>query len=266
MDFEQGDDRPAGHVFSLPPAARYGNDPKRRPHILLHRCRPEDLGTLAHMTTKASEELGYGAPVHEIGECTRKLRYPGQKGCFVTPVRLPFQDASLLDRSDATYASSLPSVRQVTAKALGLRTGIAMPGERSLRGRLALLSRGVKEAFGFSHGVVVTQHDYSWQRRWQLVVPLLDVRELSADPDRFTPEPWDVVPEHAAWWSALPHAWLRPVLDTARLITFSERWTGCRDRDRWLKGQIERILPVSIDAATMMRIEDALATRLCLCD
>ncbi|HEX6748639.1 MAG TPA: hypothetical protein VF092_15180 [Longimicrobium sp.] len=267
MNFEQGDDRPAGHVFGLPPEARFGDDPKRRPHLLLHRCRPAELGTLAHMTTKLSEEIGYGAPAHEIAECSRKLRYPGQQGCFVTPVRLLFQDASLLDRSDACYASSLHSVCAVTAKALGLRSGLGAPGSPSVRGHLAVLSREVKEAFEFGHGVVLTQHEYSAQRRWQLLVPILDLRDLipvGADPDSFTPEPWDVVPEPASWSTGLPRGWVRPVIDTARLITFSERWTRSRDRDRWLKGQIERILPASVDLVTLSRIEDALAARLCL--
>ncbi|HSU17868.1 hypothetical protein [Longimicrobium sp.] len=267
MLFRDSDDRAAGHVFTLPPEQRFGDDPKRRPHFLLHRCSASEFGTLAHMTTKSSEERAFGAPVHEIVECSRTLKYLGQAGCFVSPVRLLFADASELARSDASYTSAVPAVRAVTAEALGMGTGAAAANAVSIRGRIVALTREVADAFEFEHGVVVTQHRYSAQRRWQLVVPILDVRDVmpeNADTLQFLPETWDVVPERADWWDVLPGGWQQPVIDTARLITFSERWASARDRSRWLKAQIARVLPASVDSGTLSRIEAALGARLML--
>lgn len=265
MHFRQTDDRPAGHVFSLPPQARLGDDPKHRPHFLIQRCSATALATLVHMTTKPSESVGYGAPAYEIAECSRRLKYAGQLGCFVSPVRLLFAEALDLTRSEASYTASVAAVRRVTSAALGIGTGLAGPGENSVRGNLAVLSQDVADRFGFDHSLVVTQHVYSRQRRWQLVVPMVDIRHLmpkGVETREFVPEPWDVVPEHGEWWNVLPPEWVQPVFDTARLTSFSERWEKGYDQSRWLKAQIGRILPLKIDPITLRRIEVALVERL----
>jgi hypothetical protein len=130
------------------------------------------------MTTKSSEEFGYGAPAHEIAECSRRLRYSDQLGCFVTPVRLVFADARDLPHSIASYTASVGAVQRVTAAALGFGTGAAGPGDASARGRLAMLSQDVADAFGFKYALILTQHAYSRQRRWQLVVPVVCARAV----------------------------------------------------------------------------------------
>ena len=68
--------------------------------------------------------------------------------------------------------------------------------------------------------------------------------------------------ELAAWLRQIPPAWERPVIDTVRLASFSERWEHGTRRETWLEEQIAEVYPVALDAASLAAVEAALAARL----
>lgn len=107
---------------------------------------------------------------------------------------------------------------------------------------------------------MVTAHGYSAQRRYQVVVPLIDrIVEADGGVERLDLTPWDVVPERKSWPAAVPLA--EPLLETAALVSFSEEWRKGRDPRTWLRKQIE-VMPVTIDPDTLSAVEKRIQERL----
>lgn len=254
--------RPAGHIFFIPAEERLGDDPKNRPHFLLNRCDPAAdpyvLGTLAHMSTKATEIVEYGCAGHEIADAAYATGI-GRDGSFVIATRLLPRLAADLDRSRYSAVGEVRSVRRSVLQALAIGEGVMPPSSGSVRGRLV---RVLDERAGFGFGLVLTAHKYSAWRRYQLVVPLIDrVVEGEDGAEEIELTRWDVAPERKSWFGNLPL--VEPIIDTAGLLSLTEDWRKSRDPRTWLHRQIE-VTDVMIDTATLAEVEARIAERLLL--
>ena len=147
--FHGSDVRPAGHVFVIPAQERPGDDPKNRPHFLLNRCDPavdpHVLGTLAHMSTKATEISEYGCAGHEIVDTADARGAPVSRA---SSLRLGFF-------LGLPHVSTAPVIRRLTKSgrydgafcrrfplgaAYGLRAVVACAGESFVCSTLARVS------------------------------------------------------------------------------------------------------------------------------
>ncbi|HEV7591443.1 MAG TPA: hypothetical protein VGO40_25235 [Longimicrobium sp.] len=166
--------RPAGHIFFIPAEERPGDDPKNRPHFLLNRCDPAAdahvLGTLAHMSTKPTEMVEYGCAGHEIAG-TPHVRKMGWDRNFVITTRLLPLLAQDLKESRYSAVDEVRNVRRSVMQALSIGGGIEPRGNGSVRGRIV---RVLEDSADFDFGFVLTEHQYSAQRRYQIVVPIID--------------------------------------------------------------------------------------------
>jgi hypothetical protein len=265
--FHPGQTRPAGYVFSIPAEARHLRDNKpSRPFLLLTRCTDEDVATMALMSTKRTE-AEYGATLFEFTGERDKQALPGQERSYVNLSSLLLAPGDLLCTSERNLARYLPAVRTALSHALGINRGSADGTPvRSIRGHIVRLTLPMAQKFEFEHGVVVTCPEYSAARRFQVIVPIVDVTWFLADGETladFRREDSDVIPPPGAVWiPQLPSEWGLPVIDTSRLLTFSERWAESARRDTWLEEQIQEVYPVPVDSLTLSQIEAALTTRL----
>jgi len=256
--FSGSETRPAGHIFFIPGDERPGDDTKNRPHFLVNRCDPASdpfvLATLAHMTTKGTEIFEYGSSGYELSDPKRGTGHGGD-GQFVVASRLIPRAVSRLTRSHLSATDAVRHVRSRVLQAAGVGQGVAAPGSGSVRGNLV---RVFDPRAGFGHGIIVTAHEYSRRRRFQIIVPVIDrVREDGLEELEVTR--WDVLPESRAW----PHhpPIVEPVLDTAGLISLTEEWEASRDPRTWLRKQIE-VTNLVIDAATLAGIDPRIGERL----
>jgi hypothetical protein len=267
----KGATRPAGYTFHVPSADWLGADRKSaRPYFLVERVEDpselEVMGTLALMTSKDTEGRQYGALLHEIAPMRGRLRLRDQASSYVNACWVLFRASLRLRTYDGVHTGEVPAVKAMLSGALGLAGDAAAEGG-SIRGRLVHLSEEVSARFAFEYGIVLTADSYSVKRRWQTIVPVVDVASY-LEPDQtasdFVQEDTDVLPEpRHAWCRQLPAGWT-PVIDTVLLSTFSERWTDSRNPSFWLDEQIDHVFPLPVDPLTMARIESALAKRLCL--
>ncbi|HKP75551.1 MAG TPA: hypothetical protein VJT67_08410 [Longimicrobiaceae bacterium] len=249
--FSSADTRPAGHVFFIPPAARLDDDVKTRPHFLVNRCDPEAdpraLGTLAHMSTRATEADVFGCAAYALR---------GGSSHVIAARLLPWP-ARAMERSSYSATDEVRSVRAAVSHALGMDTGTAARTSGSVRGRLARIIEPKAEA---TFAVVLTAPDYGSRRRYQLLAPILD--RVIASPDgveELELLAWDVIPRRHAWTDRLPFA--KPVLDTSALLTLTEEWRLSRDSRTWLRKQIE-VTDAVIDPETLGEVEAKIRERL----
>lgn len=255
--FQAGAVRPAGHIFIIPAAERLTDDAKNRPHFLANRCDPQEdpdgLATLAHMSTKNPECVQYGCACHEIID--RASQRVGRDGSFVVAARLIPQLPDGLRESRFSAVDEVRSVRAAILRAISPDGGSAEPGR--VRGRLV---RVLDRQADFQFGVLITHAPYSARRRYQIVVPIIDrVADGEAGRELLEPTRGDVLPAPQEWMRKLPVA--QPMLDTAGLISLTERWQRSRDRRMWLKKQIQ-VLNEAADAATLAAIEARIRERL----
>lgn len=277
-DFHLGESRPAGAVFWLPRELSLGSDPKRsRLHVLLHDCEDDDLpggeagifATLAYMSTKNTEHTQYRAPAYRFLTPELQPAGVGQEGSFALTSRFLMVDVRTLAR--APYQASPRDVRGCLAsvrQGLGIGKGPASPGGRSVRGHLVRIEGPVRDITGLEFGIVVTDHTYSGERRYQAVVPVIDLGEFlepGEGPDDFTPDATEfLLPRTAGpWTNAIPSSWSAILVDTMRLITLTEEWKKVRNPDRWLKKQIT-VLPYKAGKAVLDEIDTRLVRRLSL--
>ncbi|HEX6749167.1 MAG TPA: hypothetical protein VF092_17860 [Longimicrobium sp.] len=255
--FSEMQTRPAGHIFFIPGVERPGDDLKNRPHFLVNRCDPTAdphvLGTLAHMSTKATELTVYGC----AGYVLQDRSQPRDHASYVITSRLVPQLAGLLKTSQFSCTDHVRSVRGSVLQAVGIGEGIAEPGDGSVRGRLA---RVVDHEAGFRFGVVLTSHGYSRQRRFQVVVPVVDRLVATAGGiEELEVTEWDVLPERKPWFDSLPLS--VPLLETAAVISLTEEWKKSRNPLTWLGKQIE-LTDVTIDPATLAAVDAKITERL----
>lgn len=265
--FKPGETRTTGQVFYVPKEARLAEDTKNRRHLLLHDAADDGtagaLATLVHLTTKDTEHQAHKAPFYRLTTPALQPPDPKAKGSFVNGPRLVFRGVhKLIDSVAEASRGDVDGVRRAVADALGITPLRADPG--SVRGRIAQVTGTLQKHTGFAFGVVLTSPAYSAERRFQAIVPIIDLQLLLWDDetrDDFVPDETDVLPGDRPWCATLPKSWAEPLIDTVRLVTLTEEWKRGRNRNAWLPKQIT-ILDQGVDDETLRYIELAVAKRL----
>jgi hypothetical protein len=265
--FKPGQTRTAGHVFYVPKEARLAEDTKNRRHLLLHDASDEGtaavLATLVHLTTKDTEHRAHHAPFYRLTAPALQRSDPKAQGSYVNAPRLVFRDVrKLIDAVGEASNDDMEGARRAVADALGITR--QPPHPESVRGRIAQVAGTLQKDTGFAFGVVLTNPAYSAERRFQAMVPIIDLQVLLREDEirgDFVPDDTDVLPGNRAWCARLPKSWTEPLIDTVRLVTLTEEWKQSRNKNAWLPKQIT-ILDQSVDDETLHEIESRLAQRL----
>jgi hypothetical protein len=258
VQFDARSDRPAGHVFILPHDRVPSSDAKDRGYVLLNRCAPPELGTLAYRSSKSTERDQFGAPAASLAAVPSVLsvgrRRHGDRGSardsLLYPTRLVSWPSDDLVRSSQTVVTLLRSIRQTTSIALGMGTGTHVSAGLGHRGKLLRLSHGGSEVLPFRWGVILTEPQYSVEQRWQVLVPIFrrvhtplpsDVRiGDQADGERPAPK----------WLSAINPEWGGAVLSCGLICSVSH-----------LDDYVDRIDVATVDQDTLAALEAELAIR-----
>lgn len=106
-------------------------------------------------------------------------------------------------RVSGRLVQEMPRLRALLARSLGVGTGTST-SRGNWRGRIVELSARRRELVGCGYGIVLTEASYSSARRYQLIVPMDDVR-------LFAPETDDLIISGREWFQQI-HPTLRAVL------------------------------------------------------
>jgi len=233
----------AGYVFLLPKGATWLNRDKPRPFALATDSSPTQLGVFVYGSTRRTELLSAAACVEVMplssGVNANRLHaptffYPG----LMLQIEYPFVPPHL-----GVLGTKLREFRAALAYALGLGTGTcahpsAPTGSR--RGRIIVLQPAAAARLQTRFAVVLTEHAYSCEKRYQLVVPILRGDGLLTEASilRVPRQHWfGIFPEPTSTALLAP-----PVIQSV-----------------WHLDDIAAETPFVIDAATL----DALEERLC---
>lgn len=231
-----------GEVWFLPPDAEEGGDPKGRRHVLLTPMAPfDDLGIFAYASTQPTEAR-FGAARLFVDPASSSSPRPGfTRPSYVYLGRLVPARSKHLLRMTGQLLSEMPQLRRALREALGVgRTGSSPPiRDSGWRGRVARLAARRSEAIGFRHGIVVTEPLYSRCERYQIIVPIGSVDEL-------TPEPGDLIVTNGDWLRSISPGGTEVLVAIADVQSVFHS----ADIDSWT-GAV-------VDEATMKRIDAAL--------
>lgn len=185
-----------GEVWFLPPDAAEGGDAKERRHVLLTSCtNHDDDGILAYASTQATE-AAFGAASLLLDPGRTHHGRAGRTGfdlpTYIYPSRLVGASANEMRHMVGRLVDELAELRVLLRKALGIGTGTSMTARSSWRGRIVRFSEAIRREMDCSYGLVITEPVYSSRQRYQLVVPVLDMRE-------FDSAGMDVVVEGKEW-------------------------------------------------------------------
>lgn len=202
-----------GEVWFLPPDATEGGDAKGRRHVLLTLCKDhDDAGILAYASTQATE-AAFGAAALLLDPRRTQHGRAGRSGfnrpTYIYPSRLVGASAIEMRRMAGRLVDELAELRVLLRKALGIGTGTSVTStmaRSSWRGRIVRFSEALRREMDCSYGLVITEPAYSSRQRYQLVVPVLDMRE-------FDSAGMDVVVEGKEW--------LPLVFGDARAVAFA---------------------------------------------
>lgn len=184
-----------GEVWYLPPDRLRGGDRKCRRHVLLTACENQGRhATLAYASTQQTEAIFGAAHVLLDPDATAYGRSGGTgfaRPTYIYPSRLVGTSGDEMQRFAGRIIDELPSLRAALRRALGIRAhaAIANPG---WRGCVVRLAADVAKEMDCDHGVIVTEPRYARRERYQLVIPILDLRH-------FERAEGDVVAEGEPW-------------------------------------------------------------------
>jgi hypothetical protein len=185
-DTARGVDHPhhrAGQVFWLQAGATWLNQDKPRPFVLASEYFADLPATLVYGSTQETERRAgaacitvdpLGSGVSRNGLLARTYFYPGTL-LLATHEELPPHAGYL--------GKSLPRLRDALRTALGIGQGSCRcPGvpQGSRRGRIVVLAAPISRLLHARFAVVLTEHGYSGQTKYQLVVPLVDGADIQA--------------------------------------------------------------------------------------
>ena len=235
----------AGHIFLLPEGATWLNHDKPRPFALASTCCPLQLGSMVYGSTRETERRWNTvcvevrpnpAGVNANGLRERTFFYPG----VIFPV-----DHAQLPAHLGFLGKSLREFRAALRRALGIGTGTCLgPGAppRSRRGRIVLLTEDLTRDLRTPLAVLLTEHAYSRERRYHLLLPILrgeSLRSLEGG----------VLATIKEWMKAFPQPTTTAVLPTQLL------------QSGWYEDDIAEETTYVIDEATLDAIESDLCVR-----
>jgi hypothetical protein len=194
-----------GEVYFLPPEERDDGDPETRRHVLLRPCNDSsEIATFAFASTSATE-ASFGAPHHIVVPGTGGYNGSGfTRPTYVYGSRLVAAAPNdLLNQAGRLVDDMLP-LRAAVKAGLGIGTGTARgagPALGSLRGAVVELAPSVSAETDFRYGIIVSEPQYSMEKRYQNIVPVLDAGafELGA-------EDWEIAAANAPWLATLDGA------------------------------------------------------------
>jgi hypothetical protein len=178
-----------GHVFLMPAGATWLNRDKPRPYVLGTACTPDQRGTLIYGSTRETEHAAFASHVQVMprpsgvnanGLRERTLFYPG--------VLLPTRYA-LLPPHTGSLGPALHDLRRALHRAVGIGAGTP---PHSRRGRIVRLHRSFETMLRTRHAVLLTEHRYSREDRYQVIVPIIRGDGVREDESvvRVSKQPW----------------------------------------------------------------------------
>jgi hypothetical protein len=182
--------RRIGEVWFLPPQLEEGGDDKPRRHVLLTPSEEKQGGLFAYATTRTTETR-FGAASLYVDPATSPAS-GFTRPTYVHPARLVLATSDDFMRRTGRLEEVQP-LRSVLRVALGLGTGRADADSESWRGKIVRLTQFFREKIGYLFAVVLTEHTYSAQKRYQIIVPLDDLA-------RFRPVKGDLVVRNGTWF------------------------------------------------------------------
>lgn len=213
-----------------------------RRHVLVARAGEPHAAIFAYASTKSREARIGAAFVHVDPQAvisSRRREIGFREQTYVYLARLVLAAPEDMLRLVGSLDEELAALKAQLFRALGIASGLDRLG---WRGRIVHLRADYADYLGSSHAVIVTDPDYSRERRYQIVVPIFAE-------DEYDPEEWDVKVELAfpigtRGRNALLSA---PYLDTVFHPRDIEGWTGD-----------------TVDDETMERLDAALTKRFAL--
>lgn len=216
-----------GQVWFLPPEMEEGGDDKRRRHLLLTNCDDENPGVCAFASTKLTEAK-FGAAYLSIDPTSSPDTNTGfSKPTCVYLSRLIVAPSDDLLELMGRIVHQLPHARALLAVALGIGSGTSDVVEEApvtWRGKVVQLSARRRELIGFDFGIILTEKQYSKSRRYQIILPLGDVREIQ-------PEAGDVIVNDKPWFGHINPGLTAVVIAVREIHSIYHpldvaRWTG----------------------------------------
>ena len=152
-----------------------------------------DIGVFAYASTQPTEARFGAACLLVRPDAGRHASTGFTRPTWVYPSRLvPARSESLL-RMTGRLLDEMPQLRLLLHRALGVGTGTAGAG---WRGKVVRLSSSRTATIGYEYAIVVTEGRYSERQRYQIIVPVDDLRE-------FEPGPGDVEVTTGTWFGAI---------------------------------------------------------------
>lgn len=171
-----------GMLLDLPREERRRPDPKDfRPYVLLSdTAENSQISTLAYCSTKATEAQ-HGAPHVVIPEGTSTFPMTGlDRRTYVYTINLTVIESEHLEdlkEVRGRLVDELPALRSSLTKSLGIGQGSG-----GLRGVIVRFSSEMAQQVGSPIGVIVTDAQYSLERRHQIVIPGVNADEFDSMP------------------------------------------------------------------------------------
>jgi hypothetical protein len=233
-----------GEVYFLPPDAREGGDPKPRRHLLLTTQKEPGDSLVFAYTSRQATEASHGAAHYVVDPYATSYRHTGfDAASYVYPSRLVPAAEEDLSRLMGRLLDDMPTIRDTLRAALGLGTGTGAGtggAAGSLRGTVARFNSRVTAENGIEYGVIVTEPRYSFARRYQNVVPILNAAE-------FEPEHLEVYVESAPWLDRVAGGLRAAILSAPEVFSVFH------------PHEIMSAPIAIVDEATMSRVDAALA-------
>ena len=210
--------------------------------MLLNACEEhDDVGVFAYASRVATEAVFGGASFFLSPFVRRGLHAGFDAPTYVLPCRLVAAGTEHMIRKTGRIVQEMREIRRTLHRALGIGTGTRRDGMAagSLRGCLVKLAPEAAADMGTHTALLITEPRYSLQRRFQLVVPLLD-------PDEYEQNAWDVVVERKPWLTAVEE-------ETHRVLVAVPMVQAV-----FHSVELARIVPAVVDDATIAAVDRAL--------
>jgi hypothetical protein len=199
----------AGHVFIMEEGATWLNLDKSRPFALASGCTMSQMGVLTYGSTRETERYAgassvevkpSGAGINANGLSAATLFYPG------VIVQVQYSD---LPPHVGSLGKSLEAFRNALRRALGIGTGSCLHPRSpvgSRRGRIVRLRPEAETDFSTAFAVLLTEHEYSRQRHYHVLLPIIavDTLELTEPGTLVTDKPWLRIFDEAPPGALLP--------------------------------------------------------------